>query len=251
ILLANVQYLENKLDDLSARVKFQRDIQDCNLLCFTKTWLSPAVPDHAIQLAEFFSVHRMDRTMESGKTRGGGVCLMADMDTALWELHEALTLHQTQHRDAALIVAGDFNSANLKPVGHVLDRPINGCSTRHSDADWDMFRRSSDDVNVIMEVVVGFIGKLVDDTVHKTIIRKFPNQKPWVDKTVHDALRSHSAAYNSGLASGNMDEYKAASYSVRRVFKEVKWCYGKILESQFHQSGSRSLWQGLRTITVY
>ncbi|KAK3575526.1 hypothetical protein QTP86_029290 [Hemibagrus guttatus] len=157
ILLANVQYLENKLDDLSARVKFQRDIQDCNLLCFTKTWLSPAVPDHAIQLAEFFSVHRMDRTMESGKTRGGGVCLMvnnswcdntsisplscscstnlrfalplefssvifsavyippqADMDTALWELHEALTLHQTQHRDAALIVAGDFNSANLK-----------------------------------------------------------------------------------------------------------------------------------------
>ncbi|KAK3575525.1 hypothetical protein QTP86_029289 [Hemibagrus guttatus] len=93
-----------------------------------------------------------------------------------------------------------------------------------------MFRRSSDDVNVIMEVVVGFIGKLVDDTVHKTIIRKFPNQKPWVDKTVHDALRSHSAVYNSGLASGNMDEYKAASYSVRRVFKEVKWCYGKILE---------------------
>ncbi|KAK3536875.1 hypothetical protein QTP86_027001, partial [Hemibagrus guttatus] len=43
ILLANVQSLENKLDDLRARVKFQRDIRDCNLLCFTETWLNPAV----------------------------------------------------------------------------------------------------------------------------------------------------------------------------------------------------------------
>ncbi|KAK1784285.1 hypothetical protein P4O66_003701 [Electrophorus voltai] len=38
----------------------------------------------------------------------------ANMDTALWELHEALTQFQAQHRDAALIVVGDFNSANLK-----------------------------------------------------------------------------------------------------------------------------------------
>ncbi|KAI5620514.1 gastrula zinc finger protein XlCGF28.1-like [Silurus asotus] len=165
ILLANVQSLENKLDDLRARVKFQRDIRDCNLLCFTETWLNPAVPDHAIQPAEFFSVYRMDRTLDSGKSRGGGVCLMvnkhwcdsasivplsrscspnlellsikcrpfylppefssvivsavyippqADTDTAVWDLHETLTLHQTQHRDAALIVVGEFNSANLK-----------------------------------------------------------------------------------------------------------------------------------------
>ncbi|KAK3513310.1 hypothetical protein QTP70_010000 [Hemibagrus guttatus] len=76
ILLANVQSLENKLDDLRARVKFRRDIRDCNLLCFTETWLNPVVSDHAIQPAEFFSVHRMGRTLESGKSRGGGVCLM-------------------------------------------------------------------------------------------------------------------------------------------------------------------------------
>ncbi|KAI5087066.1 hypothetical protein C0J45_24395, partial [Silurus meridionalis] len=44
------------LDDLRARVKFQRDIRDCNLLCFTETWLNPA---------DFFSVYRMDRTLES------------------------------------------------------------------------------------------------------------------------------------------------------------------------------------------
>ncbi|KAK1791170.1 hypothetical protein P4O66_002198 [Electrophorus voltai] len=165
ILLANVQSLDNKLDDLRARIKFQRDIRDCNLLCFTESWLNPMVPNHAIQPAEFFSVHRMDRMADSGKSRGGGVCVMvnnsccnnanvvtlacscspnlellalklhpfylpreftsviintvyippqANMETALCELHEALTQFQTQHRDAALIEVGDFSSANLK-----------------------------------------------------------------------------------------------------------------------------------------
>ncbi|KAK3522872.1 hypothetical protein QTP86_005686 [Hemibagrus guttatus] len=164
ILLANIQSLDNELDDLRARVKFQRDIRDCNLLCFTETLVNPAVPDHAIQPAEFFSVHRMHRRLESGMSSGGGLCLMvnsswcnsasvplthsctpnlelltikcrpfylpqeftsviisavyippqADTDTALYELNEALTQHQTQHQDAVLIVAGDFNSANLK-----------------------------------------------------------------------------------------------------------------------------------------
>ncbi|KAK1801166.1 hypothetical protein P4O66_022662 [Electrophorus voltai] len=78
ILLANVQSLDNKLDDLWARIKVQRDIRDCSLLYFTESWLNPAVPSHAIQQAEFFSVHRMDRTADSGKSRGGGVCVMVN-----------------------------------------------------------------------------------------------------------------------------------------------------------------------------
>lgn len=52
-----------------------------------------------------------------------------------------------------------------------------------------MLKHSSDDINEFMEGVVGFIWKLMDDAVHKTIIRTFPNQKLWVDKTIHDALR--------------------------------------------------------------
>lgn len=38
----------------------------------------------------------------------------ADMDTALHERHDALTIHQKKHWDAVLIVAGDFNRTNLK-----------------------------------------------------------------------------------------------------------------------------------------
>lgn len=62
-----------------------------------------------------------------------------------------------------------------------------------------MLKHSSDDINEFMEGVVGFIWKLMDDAVHKPIIRTFPNQKLWVDKTIHDALRQLTAAYNMWL----------------------------------------------------
>ncbi|KAI2660444.1 hypothetical protein H4Q32_008007 [Labeo rohita] len=76
ILLANVQSLENKLDDLRARVTFQRDVRDCNILCFTETWLTPTVPDRVVTPSDSFLVFHMDRMAESNKTKGGGVCFM-------------------------------------------------------------------------------------------------------------------------------------------------------------------------------
>ncbi len=76
IVLANVQSLENKMDDLRAGISFQRDIRDCNILCLTETWFTPSVPDTAVRLSDNFSVLRMDRTAEAGKTKGGGVCFM-------------------------------------------------------------------------------------------------------------------------------------------------------------------------------
>ncbi len=76
ILLANVQSLENKMDDLRARISFQRDIRDCNIICLTETWLTPSVPDTAVTPSDNFSVLRMDRTAEAGKSKGGGECFM-------------------------------------------------------------------------------------------------------------------------------------------------------------------------------
>ncbi len=73
-LLANVQSLENKMDDLRARISFQRDIRDCNIFCLTETWLTPTVPDTAVTPSDNFSVLRMDRSAEAGKNKGGGVC---------------------------------------------------------------------------------------------------------------------------------------------------------------------------------
>ncbi|KAI3370677.1 hypothetical protein L3Q82_007089 [Scortum barcoo] len=77
ILLANVQSLDNKLDELRSRMAFQRDIKNCNVLVFTETWLDPSIPDSAI-VPEGLSIHRQDRTINSGKSKGGGVCFMVN-----------------------------------------------------------------------------------------------------------------------------------------------------------------------------
>ncbi len=60
ILLRNVQSWENKMDDLKARISFQWDIRDCNVLCLTETWLTTSVPDTAVMLSDNFYVLRMD-----------------------------------------------------------------------------------------------------------------------------------------------------------------------------------------------
>ena len=39
ILLTNVQSPDNKVDEIQARVAFQRDIRDYNILCVMETWM--------------------------------------------------------------------------------------------------------------------------------------------------------------------------------------------------------------------
>ena len=75
ILLANVQSLENKLDELRLRLSYQRDMKNCNILCFTESWLNDDT--YNIQMARF-SLHLQDRTAMSGKMGGAGVCLFVN-----------------------------------------------------------------------------------------------------------------------------------------------------------------------------
>ncbi len=63
------------MDDLRARISFQRDIRDCNIF-LTETWLTISVPHTAVMPSDNFSVLRMDRSAKAGKTKGGGVCFM-------------------------------------------------------------------------------------------------------------------------------------------------------------------------------
>ena len=75
ILLANVQSLENKIDDLLLKWSYQRVIKNYNSLCFTETWLNEETDN--IEQAGFF-MHRQIRDATSGKTRGGSVSLFVN-----------------------------------------------------------------------------------------------------------------------------------------------------------------------------
>ncbi len=352
------------MDDLRARISFQRDIRDCNILCLTKTWLTPTVPDIAVTPSDNFSVLQMDRTAEAGKTKGGGVCFMinkkwcdprnisilscscsphlehlsiicrpfylpqefssivitavyippqADTSLALSNLHDVLSGYNKKHPDAAFFIAGDFNKANLKKVmpnfhQHISCRtrglntldhcytPLKNAYKVHSlpafgksdhaaifltpeyiqrivqeppverevtrwssqseamlqasldDVDWDMFRASSSDVSEFTDVALSFINTLTEQATETVTIRIFSNQKPWVDRSIRDAVNHRTAAYNTGLLSGNMSEYKALCYTLRRAVRAAKRQYRERIESHFQLNDSRRMWQGLKTI---
>ncbi len=116
------------------------------------------------------------------------------------------------------------------------------------DVDWDMFRASSFDVNEFTDVALSFINTLTEQATETVTIRTFSNQKPWVDRTIRDAVNHRTAAYNAGILSGNMSEYKASCYALRRAVRAAKHRYKEIIESHFQLNDSRRMWQGLKAI---
>ncbi len=116
------------------------------------------------------------------------------------------------------------------------------------DVDWDMYRASSSDVSEFTDVALSFVNTLTEQATETVTIRTFSNQKPWVDRTICDAVNHRTAAYNAGLLSWNMSEYKTLCYALRRAVRAAKLWYRERTESHFQLNGSRRMWQGLKTI---
>ncbi len=119
------------------------------------------------------------------------------------------------------------------------------------DVDWDMFRASSSDVSEFTDVALSFVNMLTKQATETITVRTFPNQKPWVDRTIRAAVNKRTAAYNEALLSGNMSEYKASCYALRRAVRAAKLRYRERIESHFQLNDSRCMWQGLRTICAF
>ena len=74
IVTGNVRSLRNKTDELSALCKWNYAYRESSMLCLTETWLQEnRDPDSAFQI-DGYNLVRGDRTAESGKQAGGGVC---------------------------------------------------------------------------------------------------------------------------------------------------------------------------------
>lgn len=66
LILANVRSLKNKIDELKLYTR------NCNK--YRESWLHPDIPNSLVEL-NGFSLARLDRCFESGKRRGGGLCV--------------------------------------------------------------------------------------------------------------------------------------------------------------------------------
>jgi len=75
VLLANMQSLRNKTDELEAYVKCMKEYRETCLLAFTETWLGDRDADEDLAITGFGRPIRLDRSSAiTGKSTGGGVC---------------------------------------------------------------------------------------------------------------------------------------------------------------------------------
>ncbi|KAM7373781.1 hypothetical protein PAMA_022061 [Pampus argenteus] len=66
------------MDELRLQIAANKHVKDSCILLFTETWLHQGIPDSAIELAGR-TVQRHDRTADSGKRKGGGLCMYVNI----------------------------------------------------------------------------------------------------------------------------------------------------------------------------
>ncbi len=92
---------------------------------------------------------------------------------------------------------------------------------------------SSSDVSEFTDVALSFVNTLIKQATEMGTKRTFSNQKPRVDRTFRAAVIQHTAAFNAGLLSGDMNEYKASCYALRYAVRAAKLRYRERIESHF------------------
>ncbi len=74
LYLSNARSLVHKMDELELQLTGNRYVRDCCVLIVIETWFHPGIPDASVQLAGRTMLCQ-DRTKDSGKSRGGGLCI--------------------------------------------------------------------------------------------------------------------------------------------------------------------------------
>ncbi|KAJ8377324.1 hypothetical protein AAFF_G00261730 [Aldrovandia affinis] len=98
------------------------------------------------------------------------------------------------------------------------------------------------------DTVTAYISKCVDDVTETKTITVRANQKPWLTGDVHRLLRARNAAFRAGDEAG----LRTARANLSRGIKEAKRQYTGRIAHRFSDSrDTRSLWQGIQTITGY
>lgn len=76
MMLANVQSLCNKIDELRANTQFLTECNSACLLALTETWLKDTDLQSDLEVEGFGAPYRLDRDPAvTGKSLGGGLCL--------------------------------------------------------------------------------------------------------------------------------------------------------------------------------
>ncbi len=78
--------LGNKMDNLAALTKSQREYLENSVLCFTETWLHKDIPNSSVSVDTFQVVQVNRNYRESGKRKSRGLAILVAANGAILDI---------------------------------------------------------------------------------------------------------------------------------------------------------------------
>jgi len=119
---------------------------------------------------------------------------------------------------------------NYKRSGNGTENAVEELRGALESTDWHVFINSSTELDDTVEVVSSYILYLKDSIIPTKWVKEFPNNKPWLDKAVKDALHKKHNAFLHGEEEGTAEAKKEATYAT----KMAKLQYKSKIEDKFH-----------------
>ena len=90
--------------------------------------------------------------------------------------------------------------------------------------DWDVFVNSSSDINELTELtesVCRYIDFCVECTIPQKTVKMFPNNKPWITKTIKDIINRKKFAF----LKNDKGEYRSVQKELKEEIRKEKEQY--------------------------
>ncbi len=156
----------------------------------------------------------------------------------------------SDHISVELIPAYRPLICRTKPTTRTIQVWTEGVSSASQDCfehiDWGVFKEGAD-LEEYTSSVLSYINFCTDAVLPTKTITAFPNQKPWLDRTVWPLLKARDAAYRSG----DRLDYSRARIELKKGIQLAKHRYKQCIEEHFNGNDPRNMWRGIKTITDY
>ena len=111
--------------------------------------------------------------------------------------------------------------------------------------DWNVLTDSCADVNEAADVVCDDIRFCEDMIIPIKTIKVFPNNKPWITKSIKTFLNGKKTAFQKG----DKEHRKQIQTRLRAELRKGQRTFKEKIEKQFVTGRMKDVWEGFKTLT--
>lgn len=110
--------------------------------------------------------------------------------------------------------------------------------------DWDIFKESCKDLDEMTDAVCSYVAFCRDMIIPSKQVKIYPNNKPWVNRSIKDSIQKKRHAHKQGNAS----DLHVATKELKSEIYKAKLRYKSKLEKNLAENNLGSAWSCMKTI---